>query len=79
VPASEAISPRDSMFDPADPQHYFWVGESAMKSIRLAVELSEVTPAHILDLPSGNGRVLRSLVKEYPTRRSRPATSIATP
>jgi trans-aconitate methyltransferase len=62
----ETISPHDLMFNPADPKHYFSVGESALKSIRLAVELSEVRPAYILDLPSGHGRVLRWLVKEYP-------------
>ena len=62
----ETISPHDSMFHPDDPHHYFSVGESAMKSIRLAVELSGVRPDHILDLPSGHGRVLRWLVEEYP-------------
>lgn len=57
------------MFNREAPEHYFRAGEDALKSIRLAVELSGVQPDYILDLPCGHGRVLRWLVTDYPNAK----------
>jgi SAM-dependent methyltransferase len=74
------ISPRDGMFvflpdrpaaeQEASQRHYFGVGRSALRCIRLAllaVGKAEVTS--ILDLPCGHGRVLRALKAAFPDAR----------
>lgn len=58
------ISPDDAMYQGGNKIHYFGVGQSALKCIKLALlaatkDLSTVKK--ILDLPSGHGRVLRFL------------------
>ena len=65
---SREISPRDAMFA-GNRDHYFGVGRSALRNIRLAM-LAAGKPAdevrRILDLPSGHGRVLRNLRAAFP-------------
>lgn len=65
---SREISPRDAMFA-GNHDHYFGVGRSALRIIRLAM-LAAGKPANdvrrILDLPSGHGRVLRNLRAAFP-------------
>jgi SAM-dependent methyltransferase len=58
------ISPDDTMYQDGNKIHYFSVGQSALKCIRLAIlaagnDLTNIK--NILDLPSGYGRVLRYL------------------
>jgi SAM-dependent methyltransferase len=65
---SRQISPADEMFQ-GHTEHYFGVGRSALKSIHLALLAAAKDPQHvtrILDLPSGAGRVLRSLRAAFP-------------
>jgi SAM-dependent methyltransferase len=60
------IHPDDGMFD-GDGEHYFSVGESALRSIRLAMVAAGVDePKRILDLPCGYGRVMRILRAAFP-------------
>jgi SAM-dependent methyltransferase len=65
---SREISPNDNMFQ-GDRAHYFSVGESALRSIWLALAAAGEDAAdieRILDLPCGHGRVLRVLRAAYP-------------
>jgi SAM-dependent methyltransferase len=58
------ISPNETMHN----QWYFQVGRSAADNIALAVLASHLTEVrHVLDLPCGHGRVLRHLVKLFPS------------
>jgi SAM-dependent methyltransferase len=62
------ISPRDGMYR-GDAQHYFRVGLSAIRCIDEALGAAIIeneSVRHILDLPSGYGRVLRFLVARFP-------------
>ena len=62
----DTISPRDDMFA-GDHEHYFRVGFSAMRCIRVAMHAAQLTDfKSILDLPSGYGRVLRILKAYFP-------------
>ena len=65
---SREIAPRDAMFA-GNHAHYFGVGRSALRNIRLAMQATG-KPAEevrrILDLPSGHGRVLRNLRAAFP-------------
>ncbi len=62
----KTIHPEDGMFE-GDGEHYFSVGESALRSIRLAMVASGLDePRRILDLPCGYGRVLRVLRAAFP-------------
>ncbi len=50
-----------------DLSNYFEIGESALNQIKAGLAAAEApTPRHILDLPSGYGRVLRHLLAEWP-------------
>ncbi len=65
------ISQNDDMFG-GNEMHYFSVGQSALKCISLALrsagkEIEGIR--HILDLPCGYGRVLRSLKAAFPDAR----------
>jgi len=58
------ISPDDVMYQDGNKIHYFAVGQSALKCIKLAMLAATKnlnTVKKILDLPSGYGRVLRFL------------------
>lgn len=59
------ISPKDTMFD-GRASHYLSVGLSAIQAIEAAMGDSPV-PRHILDLPSGHGRVTRALRARFAT------------
>jgi len=62
------IDPGDGMFD-ANREHYFGVGQSALRMVKLALLASGKKPdgvKQILDLPSGHGRVLRTLKAAFP-------------
>lgn len=66
---SREISPHDAMFA-GNYDHYFGVGRSALRNIRLAMQAAGKPAAdvrRILDLPSGHGRVLRSLRAAFPS------------
>lgn len=57
----QKISPRDQMYS-GDRAHYFGVGRSALRCIRLAMLAAGKQHAlRILDLPCGHGRVMRYL------------------
>jgi SAM-dependent methyltransferase len=65
----QEIDPRDSMYD-YNPSWYFDAGFSALRAIRLAMLASKRdTVTSILDLPSGYGRVLRTLKAAFPAAR----------
>jgi SAM-dependent methyltransferase len=65
---STEVSPSDNMyFD--DENHYFSVGQSALRVIKTALIAAELHPndiATILDFPCGYGRVLRSIRAMFP-------------
>lgn len=64
----KTISPHDSMFK-GYREHYFYVGNSALKCIQFAINIAEKDPSDIkkiLDLPSGYGRVLRWIRATFP-------------
>ena len=61
------ISPRDSMYR-GDAEHYFRVGLSAIRCIDEALYRAQIgndSVRHVLDMPSGSGRVLRFLVARF--------------
>jgi SAM-dependent methyltransferase len=61
-----AISPEDTMWL-AGRDRYFRVGLDAIRCIDAACASSGVsTPARILDMPSGAGRVLRFIARRFP-------------
>jgi SAM-dependent methyltransferase len=68
----EAVSPRDAMLhDDSEERraYYFWVGEDAIRVIRLALHGAQRRPRgmkEILDLPCGHGRVMRWLRATFP-------------
>jgi SAM-dependent methyltransferase len=65
------IAPDDEMFL-GDRQHYFDVGDSALRCIENALRCAhrrKETIGRILDLPCGHGRVLRFLRKGFPQAR----------
>ena len=60
----QEISPHDTMYQGGNKVHYFGVGQSALRCIKLAMLAASKdfsTVRNILDLPSGYGRVLRYL------------------
>jgi SAM-dependent methyltransferase len=60
----QEISPHDNMYQGENREHYYGVGQSALKCIKLAILAAGKNFAdigNILDLPSGYGRVLRFL------------------
>jgi len=64
----KTISPDDGMFQ-GNPDHYFYVGYSAIKTINNALALSGRNPSSVktvLDLPAGYGRVLRWITAVFP-------------
>lgn len=74
------ISPRDGMHmllpdhpvaeQEAATRHYFSVGRSALRCVRLALlAAGKSTVSSILDLPCGHGRVLRALQAGFPAAR----------
>ena len=65
----QIIAEGDDMFA-GNKEHYFSVGESAMKNILTALNLAGRNNCmSILDIPSGYGRVLRHLKAEFPEAR----------
>ncbi len=63
---AQEVSPDDSMYA-GDRDHYFNVGQSALRCIRLALVSAQKTEINrILDLPCGYGRVLQALKAEFP-------------
>lgn len=57
------LSPSETMAD----DYYFAVGQSAIECIDLALAAAKRRdPTHILDMPSGHGRVLRHLARRFP-------------
>jgi len=65
---SDQIAPQEQM-PFAHRAHYFCVGDGAVRLLRLALLVSSKSPAdlhHILDMPCGHGRVLRSIAAEFP-------------
>jgi len=66
------ISPNDLMNDRKNIDLYLKVGESALKSIKIALLVAEKQVQdikNILDLPCGHGRVLRMLRAYFPDSR----------
>jgi len=64
----QEISPKDQMYV-FGKAHYFHVGESALKNIKLAILLAGkdfIDIKDILDMPCGHGRVLRMLRAAFP-------------
>jgi hypothetical protein len=66
-----AIAPADGMCEfgngEAGTNHYFHVGQSALRCLRAAMLLAKRDTFHnILDMPSGFGRVLRTLKAAFP-------------
>jgi SAM-dependent methyltransferase len=59
------IDSADEMFC-ENRDHYFSVGESALKNIMLALMSTGIHPRSILDLPCGHGRVLRYIAAKFP-------------
>lgn len=60
------ISENDDMYL-GNKDHYFGVGESALKNIIISLDLAKKEKClKILDMPSGYGRVLRYLKAEFP-------------
>jgi trans-aconitate methyltransferase len=63
---SQDIAPTDKMFE-GNFEHYFGVGESALKIISAAIALADIpAPTRILDFGAGAGRVTRWLVAAFP-------------
>ena len=63
------ISPRDAM-DYNGLEYYFYVGQSALECVRLAMLAARKTEVgSILDFACGHGRVLRTLKAEFPQAR----------
>ena len=61
------ISPNDVMYR-TDPDHYYFWGRSAIRAILWVLyALGKEEPRQILDLPSGHGRVLRSIKATFPS------------
>ncbi len=66
----EEISPNDVMYASGPPERYWELGESALRAIRLSLQAAgQPKPRSILDLPSGHGRVLRTLKAAFPDAR----------
>ncbi len=63
----ETISPRDAMYAPGKEAHYFSCGRSALRNIHAGLFIANApSPAKILDLACGHGRVLRMLRAYFP-------------
>ncbi|HEX8422866.1 MAG TPA: class I SAM-dependent methyltransferase, partial [Pyrinomonadaceae bacterium] len=61
------ISARDTMYT-GDGAHYFKVGLSAMRVVEAALRAAKLSSVErVLDLPCGHGRVLRFLVRRFPS------------
>jgi hypothetical protein len=65
------ISHKDAMFA-GNIKHYISVGDSAMDNIEAALKIVNITfdsLRSVLDMPSGYGRVLRSLIAKVPPEK----------
>ncbi|MFZ2038565.1 MAG: class I SAM-dependent methyltransferase [Minisyncoccia bacterium] len=61
------IAKEDNMYHSENKDHYFGVGESALKNIIISLDLAKKDKClSILDMPSGYGRVLRYLKANFP-------------
>ncbi len=61
------VSPNDAMLAGEDFDHYLGVGLSALSNVALALKArGDLSPASILDMPCGHGRVLRALKAAFP-------------
>jgi SAM-dependent methyltransferase len=66
---STELSPDDDMFE-GHTNHYFQVGHSAMRGVKLAMlAAGKGTLTNILDFGSGHGRVLRTFRAAFPNAR----------
>jgi SAM-dependent methyltransferase len=68
APLIETIGPGDEMFT-GDKDHYFRVGESALRCIETAFAATQKpndSVRRVLDLPCGHGRVMRFLKASFP-------------
>jgi SAM-dependent methyltransferase len=66
LPASRAVSPRDTMVWPGAEEEYFNIGRRALELVMLSAQLCDKPHyPEILDLPCGHGRVLRWLRAHY--------------
>jgi SAM-dependent methyltransferase len=66
------ISPQDTMFVHGDTRHYYHAGKTAVDCIEAALTAAKQDKAkigHILDLPSGHGRVMRFIRAAFPQAR----------
>lgn len=64
---SKTISCNDGMFLAGHEAHYYRTGQSALKNIQAVLSYGgNRSPADILDLPCGHGRVLRYLKLAFP-------------
>jgi SAM-dependent methyltransferase len=64
------ISPHDDMYEKQNAAHYFKVGQSALRGIKLAMlAAGKGTFTNILDFGSGHGRVMRTLHAAFPNAR----------
>ncbi len=65
---SKTIMPNDHMYNSANPNHYFSVGQSALRAIEASLLLkhNRWEPENILDFGCGSGRVTRWLKAGFP-------------
>ena len=69
APVERELAPGEGMLDARNLAHYFGVGQSALRCVKLALLASGRHPdaiRRILDLPCGHGRVLRTLRAAFP-------------
>jgi SAM-dependent methyltransferase len=66
----DTIAADDDMYEKDQTEHYFKVGNSALKSIILAMNLADkISLQSVLDMPCGYGRVLRYIKAKFPQAR----------
>jgi SAM-dependent methyltransferase len=66
-PINRKISPNDGMYIDGRENHYFSVGRSAIKNVKMGLTAAGLdSPKRILDMACGHGRVLRMLRASFP-------------
>lgn len=64
----DIVSPNDTMLSGSDCAHYLSVGSSAISNVSAALRAhGNLSPAAILDMPCGHGRVTRALKSAFPS------------
>ncbi len=69
VPGVSSLIAEEERMGRSNPAHYFSVGQSALRLVKLGLLASGKQPQsvrRILDLPCGHGRVLRTLAAAFP-------------